>query len=83
MLPIDPHLGMQIVNQHRREAEDEAAAYRLWRYSGARSEAWVARASRTMAAQAAAWLSTAGQWLDDLGTTGRLPPLDGQMRPSA
>jgi hypothetical protein len=79
---MDPYLGMKIVNRRRKEAENEAAAYRLWRDSDTIGEGWVARASHSVASRTAGWLLAAGKWLDDLSAAGRLPPLDGQMRPS-
>ena len=82
MLPIDPYLGMQIVDQYRREAEHEAAVFRLWRNSGAGRSSQVVRASRYLLDQAGCGLSALGAWLEGQGVAGDLP-LDSQVGQSA
>jgi hypothetical protein len=81
MLPVDPYLGMKIVDQYRREAEREADAFRMWRDSGMRRPRSLERLGRGLLARAGVLLSALGSWLQGEGLAGGLP-LDGQMRSS-
>ena len=78
MLPMDPYLGMKVVNQYRREAEHEAKMYRLFRKSGLQAPGWVPTVGRHLVGQAGRLLSTVGSWLEQEGMASELP-LDGQI----
>ncbi len=78
MLPMDPYLGMMIVDQYRKESEDEAASWRLSRTSGTKSLERVSRLGRRLMGEAGHLLSVVGAWLEQESTTSELP-LDGKL----
>ena len=78
MLPMDPYLGMKIVDQYRQESEQEAEMYRLFRKSGLQASGWVPTVGRRLVGQAGRLLSTVGSWMEQDGIASERP-LDGQI----
>ncbi len=82
MLPMDTDLLMQIVNQHRKELEQEAESYRLCRQADIRPSGWVSHLGRCLAAETGHLLTKVGSWMEQAGMASE-PPLDAQIGRSA